>query len=49
MEEKYYECSDCRYFRVDKETGEGFCKKTYVTVYSDSSACDDFDLDNIDY
>lgn len=34
-------CRDCRYYRIDEETGEGYCKQTYTKVYPESS-CDSF-------
>lgn len=39
---EYPECGDCYYFRIDEETGKGFCRQTYSETNKHSSACDSF-------
>lgn len=34
-------CENCRYYRIDEDANEGFCKQTYSETYSESS-CDSF-------
>lgn len=45
-ENKYYECSECRHFRVDEKTGDWYCRRSCNIVSPYFSACDDFELDN---
>ena len=42
-------CSNCRYYRVDEDTGTPYCKQTYTNVNADSIACDSFVEDDDDY
>lgn len=37
----YHECESCYYYRIDKESGDGYCKRTYSQTTPESS-CDCF-------
>ena len=38
---EYETCKNCIYFRIDDESGDGYCKRTYAWTTSESS-CDCF-------
>lgn len=38
----YKHCEDCKYCRIDEDTNEPYCKRTYTNVCLESSACSCF-------
>ena len=42
---KYKTCSDCSQCRGDKED-RWYCRKTYIAINPECSACDDFEDDD---
>lgn len=42
----YPTCGDCTQCRYDETEDKYFCRRSYTSVSSESSACDDFELDD---